>query len=385
MRKLAGVLVVGCLAFAVGYGLGYVTPAWATSHPPYALGHAKHCRAHYASVVRHHRVHGKLVAYRECVWHAPKPTAKPGTVSVTVPATTVPRTTTTPVISYKASLDPAFTQSGTDALDVTYTYTADAIETQGAVQIDLAREGTLPGGVLDLYSDGALACSINVGGPTSGGTCEIAYSAFGEQTVVTEYIPNGVAPVTVTETEDIEPAPAPVVSYVVGDPYSVTVGMDATTQWDSVYYGGGEYESYFDWYSPTFTVADTITGQDVTGIVASPVVQLTVVNGDGSTFAVVGVGLSNSPLGPDHVAAEQGVYALSDCAPATPSQCALIDPPPSDPFTTTIGTESGVVVTDPAPTITWGGTTGDQEYETYTTHTLTVPAPVMQSISYTAP
>ena len=77
MRKLAGVLVVGCLAFAVGYGLGFAMPASAASHASYPLGKAKSCRVNFHKVNRVHWVRlsdGRRVkrGYVDCVWRAPK-------------------------------------------------------------------------------------------------------------------------------------------------------------------------------------------------------------------------------------------------------------------------------------------------------------------------
>ncbi|MGD0894796.1 MAG: hypothetical protein ABSA08_02070 [Acidimicrobiales bacterium] len=58
--------------------------ASAASHPPYPLGSARHCRAHYYKRFRFHTVDGKKVRYIACVWGT-----GPG------PTTTVPATTTT--------------------------------------------------------------------------------------------------------------------------------------------------------------------------------------------------------------------------------------------------------------------------------------------------
>ncbi len=42
--------------------------ASAASHPPYPLGSARHCRAHYYQRFRFHTVDGKRVRYIACVW-----------------------------------------------------------------------------------------------------------------------------------------------------------------------------------------------------------------------------------------------------------------------------------------------------------------------------
>jgi hypothetical protein len=58
--------------------------------------------------------------------------------------------------------------------------------------------------VLNLYSDGLLACSINVGGTVNSGECPVIYAALGAHTVVTTYS-SGSASATETSIEHIEP------------------------------------------------------------------------------------------------------------------------------------------------------------------------------------
>lgn len=93
---------------------------------------------------------------------------------------------------------------------MTFTYSADATETitptGGTVTTtDTASTGTLPDGILNFYNDGSLACSFNVGGSVTGSTCDVSYSSYGHHTVVTEYLPGSVSPVSETDVEDIEP------------------------------------------------------------------------------------------------------------------------------------------------------------------------------------
>lgn len=78
-----------------------------------------------------------------------------------------------------------------------YIYSAAAATLNGVPQ-------PLPTGVLDLYSDGTLACSINVGGSATGGNCAVTYSAVGAHQVITDY-QSGAASSTETDVETIPP------------------------------------------------------------------------------------------------------------------------------------------------------------------------------------
>lgn len=216
MRKFAVVcLVVSLLA------VGASAQASASKHPTYALGKAKSCKVHYAKKTERHtvkvrvKVKGKLVAKNEskryiaCVYVTPKPvpvkSPVPTTPPATLPGTTPTTQPPTPSYSYKAHVDPSFVQNQSNPKDVTYTYSADATETLNGMSADLDEANQLPSGVLDLFSDGSLACSVNVGGATDGSTCAVDYSAYGTHSIVTEYNLSGIAPVTETDPEDIEP------------------------------------------------------------------------------------------------------------------------------------------------------------------------------------
>lgn len=154
--------------------------------------------------VVYRRVHGKrrrvmvrkLVHYVKHVQHT----------TCTPPPTTSPPTQTpaTPVKHLQAHLDPSFVQSPTNPLAVTYSYSASATVTSAPAAA--ATPAELPEGVLDLYSDGSLACSINVGGPNTGGRCPVTYTATGAHTVVVTF-ESGPTTVTETSTETIEPYP----------------------------------------------------------------------------------------------------------------------------------------------------------------------------------
>ena len=109
-----------------------------------------------------------------------------------------------PVRQLKAHIDPSFVRDPADPLKVTYSYSASATLTSAPAAA--ATPAELPEGVLDLYSDGSLACSINVGGPNTGGQCPVAYTATGAHTVVVTF-ESGPTTVTETSTETIEPYP----------------------------------------------------------------------------------------------------------------------------------------------------------------------------------
>lgn len=212
-------LVVFIVALSVPLTLLWSDTATAATHPTYALGHAKKCRVDYVKRTEKHRVKDKSVRYVACVYVAPRTAASSSTTSVSGLPTASGNTgvTTTTVVTtvgstgnpsktyvYKTSLDPSFVQSPTNPLSVTYTFTADATQTEGQQTIDLAQAGQLPAGILELYSNGTLKCSINVGAATTGGTCGVTYSAYGVQSVTTDYLPSGVTPVTESDPEDIE-------------------------------------------------------------------------------------------------------------------------------------------------------------------------------------
>lgn len=131
--------------------IGFPTAlAHAATHKPYTLPkHAKTCRTHYRKL----REHGHI----ECVWAHKTLIVAPKTTSLAV------------------RLDPDFTVSPTNTLDLTFSYSASAT-------LGTAPDTNLPAGVLEFYSDGLLECSTNVGGDIDGGTCEVVYSDYGDHT-----------------------------------------------------------------------------------------------------------------------------------------------------------------------------------------------------------
>jgi hypothetical protein len=180
---------------AAGLVLSLVSAAAASAPASqYRLLHParEHCRAHYARQSRtiHRRVHGRRVTVHRTLCVRVKP--------ATPPVSRPPASPSKPVLH--AGLDPSFTQSAANPLAVTYAYSASAIETVGGG----SRPAPLPPGILNLYSDGSLVCSINVGGTATSGSCPVNYSAFGSHTVIVDYV-SGEASATETDTEQIEP------------------------------------------------------------------------------------------------------------------------------------------------------------------------------------
>jgi hypothetical protein len=215
------------------------------------------CRTHYVKrrkTVKEHK-HGKVVKVKQtwCVYVAPKT------------KTPTPTTAAAPVLA--VHLDPSFTQSPTNPLEVTYTYSASA--TVGG-----SPDASLPAGVLEFFSDGLLVCSENVGGATNTGTCGVTYSAYGTHTVNTVYDSGTNSATTGTETVDIEAPPPPA-------PVATTATLSLVSEVYQTGYTGpnnfGYYSDYLatldatttdpttypDWPTYTVTLTDTTTGASV--------------------------------------------------------------------------------------------------------------------------
>ena len=173
--RCALLAAVGSLLIGPAAALGNPVKQYVLAQP----GH-EHCRAHYTRWVTtvKKRAHGRTVKVRETVCVHGKPKA-----------------------ALTAHLDPTFTQDPANPLAVTYSFSASAIETLSGVP---SRPARLPRGVLDLYSDGLLKCSINVGGSVAGGSCQIVYQTFGAHTVIVTYI-SGSTSATQTSAEQIKP------------------------------------------------------------------------------------------------------------------------------------------------------------------------------------
>lgn len=246
MKRLVLVVLAAVMPLSVGLSVGAATKP---AHPTYALGAAKKCRTDYVkkTETRVVKVKGKNVSQRyvACVYRAPRPISpvpKPVAVVTTTPTTTASPTTgptvttiapvTTPTTTpgsstppsgggssgggtpappappsappvLGVSLDPSFVQSPDSPLDVTYTFSASA-------SVNGAPDQVLPSGVLDFYSDGTLACSINVGGPTTGGQCLVVYTVLGSHNVITEYLSGGQTATTGAEIVHIPAFPSTV-------------------------------------------------------------------------------------------------------------------------------------------------------------------------------
>lgn len=225
-------IIVVCLVVAglLPPGLAWATAKKVNPHATYALASARKCKIDFVKRTEKHtvvvKVKGKNVKqsqrYIACIYVAPKPVIPPAKTPTTpttlpvvtptstpvAPAATPPAPITTPPIpsfTYKAHVDPSFVQSPANPKVVTYSVSAGATQSLNGQNTDLGQAGQLPSGILELFSDGNLACSINVGGATTGGPCVVPYSIYGVHAVVTHYILNGVAPVTETDPEDIEP------------------------------------------------------------------------------------------------------------------------------------------------------------------------------------
>jgi hypothetical protein len=177
--------------------------ATAKSAKQYVLKHPKHerCRRHYVRKVEKvkRREHGHTVKVREtvCVYVAPKPVGETTPKTTPAPASTPART-----VKLHAHLDSNFIQDPSNPFEITYSYSASAsLQTAEAE----APEPNLPEGVLNLYTDGLLACSINVGGNVTGGECP-THATMGEHTIIVTYT-SGQTSATETSVETIKPFP----------------------------------------------------------------------------------------------------------------------------------------------------------------------------------
>jgi len=186
----------------------------------YVLKAHHHCKASYVKKVERIKVkkhgHTRMVSETFCVRSIPRPQVSPPPVTSLVlsapPAPAVPVPVVTPPTSpvpgqatLHANIDPSFTQSPTNPFAVTYQYSASA--TEGSAGTPVA---SLPEGVLNLFSDGLLACSINVGGQVKGGECLVTYTKLGIHGVIVTYT-SGTSNGTETYVEHIEPFPTVIV------------------------------------------------------------------------------------------------------------------------------------------------------------------------------
>lgn len=107
----------------------------------------------------------------------------------------------TSVGSPRANVDPSYTQSASNPLEVTWSYSASV------------SSGSLPTGTLTLTVTepnavgSAGGCTMNVGGTVTGGNCTVTLPSFGNWEVTVTYA-GGTSGSTYSDTEDIQP-PAP--------------------------------------------------------------------------------------------------------------------------------------------------------------------------------
>lgn len=193
--------------------------ALAARHRAHRVHHV--CKQGYVERSRRVRRHrGHKTAYVRVTTCVKRP-VKHKAASTTQPPALAPA----PVVKLHAHLDPTFTRDPSDPFKVTYAYSASATATMSAALATTTEPAPLPEGVLNLYNDGLLACSINVGGETTGGQCPIEYKALGEHKVTTVYA-SGATSATETSVEKVEPFSGSVslaVSYI-PDEHSTEAG-----------------------------------------------------------------------------------------------------------------------------------------------------------------
>lgn len=186
MRKVAPLITALIALFAASITQAHSEPPPFVP-PTYVLKHPKHehCRKHYVkrSIVVTRHAHGHRYKVRETVCRYVPPKVKKAAPSVPV--------------ALHAHLAPSFIQSPTNPFAVTYGYSASAT-------VGNEPEPSLPAGVLSFYTDGALACAINVGGPVTGGLCSVTYGYTGIHTVTVIYT-SGSTSDTEGDVEHIEP------------------------------------------------------------------------------------------------------------------------------------------------------------------------------------
>lgn len=178
---------------------------------------------------------------------APTTTQRQTTVTTSPqssPNPTTPITNTHAV--FRTQLDPSFTQNPSNPLDVTYSFSANV------------SSGTLPDGVLELFNNGSLACSINVGGSTVGGTCPVVYDSElpASETITVTYV-SGTASATSTSTITITPYSTTTTQTVSTNAGSITDSISVIDQMGNV----PPLTSPLNYYpSIGFVITDSTTG-----------------------------------------------------------------------------------------------------------------------------
>lgn len=190
-RVLVGLIVLG--SFAITGTAGALT---VQGHHAYVLAN-RHARCHVDYRKETIRVKGRRMV--GCVFYRPAPPVVVTTTSVTQTTNTAPTATpvTPPTPELAVELDPTFSQSPTNPLNVTFSYSASA-------SVNGQPASSLPNGVLEFFSDGQLQCSANVGGSATGGSCLVGYSSFGQHLVNTIYDSGTNSATTGNQIETIE-------------------------------------------------------------------------------------------------------------------------------------------------------------------------------------
>lgn len=288
-------------------------------HPHHASHHRLVCRAGFEkrTEYRHERRHHRRVRVRVVVCvRKPKPKHKPSPQQTTTPPSPDGSTTTTPAptIAYQAHVDPTFVQSPTNPLAVSFSYSASATATSGTTTVSLSTTGSLPLGVLQLdvqtaqgSGNEALACSMNVGGSVTGGTCPVVFPSSGNWTVTTTYIVSSTNSVSASETVDVLP-------------YSTTTTLITSTTSSRTDYSIGVVDQNGNSVLPqgnaTYTITDATTGQTIATVPddGSGDVAFEVVVGDfngryESAIAEVGSGAAIAPIDPSDTFTITASYA----------------------------------------------------------------------------
>jgi hypothetical protein len=190
-------IIVVLLALAIGS-----SSALGSSLPHrYALRHGAHCHHGYKTV----KHGGKPYCVRQKK-KAPKPKhvrlAPPPSTSTTPPAPT------TRVVLH-AHVDPEYRQNPLDSFQVTYKFSAQAIQQAYlAESVPVGSPGPvpLPPGVLTLSSDGHLECSRPVGGAIDHSECTVVYEKLGSHTITATFTTDGES-FTETVPMDVRPYP----------------------------------------------------------------------------------------------------------------------------------------------------------------------------------
>ena len=165
MRKTRTAILAAIVA--LGMSAGSISAVWATpvrtTHPSYALGHAKHCRTGYVKKTERHKIHGKEKRYVACVYVAPL------TATVALPKPDDPPT----VVTVTSNDNPA-----TAGDTVTYTITvASTTIPNTSAQIEVTDNGQDVSGCFPIPNP-----TYNANG-TFSGTCSEAYQSAGTDTV----------------------------------------------------------------------------------------------------------------------------------------------------------------------------------------------------------